>query len=60
MRCPRIERCESTEKGASERCVKRTYRIFWYIVFRDLIIAIVYEVTMNDTSDNVRSFTYIS
>lgn len=36
-------------------------RIFWYVTFKDFIIAAIYEVTINYTSDNllIIFFTYV-
>ena len=44
------------EKGTTKRWVKRTNRIFWYIIVKDLIIiAVIREVIINYTSGNLLS-----
>lgn len=50
---------ESTEKGASDRCVGRKSRIFWRIVIKDLIVAAIYEAMINYASGGLLGSLFI-
>ena len=58
-RRPKMRERWKHKKSAAERCVEKRNKVFWYVTFKDLIIAAIYKIIVSYTSDGLLNFSFM-